>query len=142
MDWLGLGAALGPPLLYLTAARRHVGFVRQPSLVTAWEPSRFAERLAAIGGAVAARTGVWVDLGFIAVLTVPSGAVLVESGRPGLVKVAFVAAIIDVVEDLLLLAALRWPEPSVLRLLATAAVGKYASYVALVVAVAWAIGVG
>ncbi len=139
MDPLALVAATGPPLVFLLAARGHVGFVRQPGLVMAREPARFDSRVADAGGSEVVRTGVGIDLGFIAVLTVPSGLVLLASDRPGLVAVPLVAAVLDLVEDALLLRALREPGRAVLRALAGAALAKYAAYVVLVGAVSWAV---
>ena len=137
MNLSGLGTALGPPLIYLALGRKSRGFVGQPSLVTAREPSRFVMRVAHVGGVEAVRRGVWVDFGFIVALTTPSGWVLAKSKRPELAALAASAALLDIAEDTLLLGVLRRPTQAGLRLLANAALAKYAAYGGLALAVVW-----
>jgi hypothetical protein len=128
-----------PPLLFVVAVNRHRGFARQPYVVKAGAPERFAEEVEAAGGAGSVRTGVWLDLGFIASLTVPSGVVLAHSEQPAVVGVAVLAAALDLAEDALLLRALRDPVSSTLRQLRTTAACKYAGYGALFLAVLWGV---
>lgn len=142
MSWAILAAAVVPPATYLAATFWNRGFVRQPRIVMACTSERFASQVEHAGGIESVRTGVRIDLGFIVALTVPSGLVLLVSSKPSLVLVAALAALVDLVEDRILLTALKEPRNRTLRLLAATALAKYAAYLGLVAAVCWAVRAG
>jgi hypothetical protein len=127
--------AYGPGLVYLGVALALApgslrALRRQPCLVLARRPDRFRQRVDDVGGPVATRHAVAVDLGLLLALNIPAAIVLAQTQRPWLAAAPASAAVFDVIEDTLLVAAVRSATPTqpLLSALNLVAIVKFAGY--------------
>lgn len=129
-------ALLAPAAFFVVVGTRFDGFTGQPGLVLAREPSTFVRLLADVGGPSAARDGVLVDLGFMALLVGALAICLASAG--GRWVLVLPALALDFGEGVALWVVAGDPTPSstalvVLFGLAVAKLLAYAAAVALVV---------
>lgn len=129
-------ALLAPVVYFAVIGTRFDGFTGQPGLVLALEPATFVRLLADIGGASAAREGVLVDLGFMALLVGAIGLCLAKAGGRWILVLPALAC--DLLEGLALWVIVADQDPSstalaVLFGLAVAKLLAYAAGVALMV---------
>ncbi|WP_110241143.1 hypothetical protein [Nocardioides gilvus] len=131
-----LATLLAPATYFVVVGTRFDGFIGQPALVFARDPSTFVRLLAEVGGASAARDGVLVDLGFMALLVGALGLCLDKAG--GRWTLVLPALALDLLEGLILwvVAGASAPSSTALVVLFGIAVAKllaYAAGIALVI---------
>lgn len=123
------------PVIYFVLMSLHPGVRAQPQLVFARASGRFDTLVAQAGGTHVIRTGVWIDLGFVAVTVTVSVAVMYWFGGPW--WLAALAALLDLGENvLLLLATSLGATRPVMSALTVVAPVKYVAYAATIVALA------
>lgn len=128
-----LSTLLAPALYFVLVGTRFDGFTGQPGLVFARDPSTFARLLADVGGASAARDGVLVDLGFMALLAGALGLCLAKASGPWVLVLPALG--LDFLEGTVLwvIAGDQDPSSAGLAALLALAVAKLLAYAAAVV---------
>jgi len=106
--------AMLAPAAYFGLMSAHQGVRAQLELALARTPEAFSRVLAEHGGRGAVRTGVLIDLGFVALFLVVAGYLLVRADLPWWPAVA--AAALDLLQNLLLVVATGREPGSTLRL--------------------------